>query len=266
MDITSLQNPRVKDLLLLRDKSRERRSRGLFVVEGARETLRALRSCFEAESFFICGEYLSGTDAEELKQSGLLEERCTFNVSSAVYDKIACREGVEGVVAVLKVKNRTLDSVPLRDNPLVLVLEGLEKPGNIGAILRTADAAGVDAVLVCDPLSDLYNPNLIRASLGAAFSVPTVACTSEEACAWLKRNGMSILTAQLQDSELYYDTDMKCGTAIVMGTEDCGLTDFWRERSDKKIRIPMAGLMDSLNVSVSAAILCFEAVRQRQSK
>lgn len=266
MEITSLQNPRVKDLLLLRDKSKERRSRGLFVVEGARETLRALRSGLEADSFFICREYMSGADASELESSGLLSGALLFEVSRQVYDRIACREGVEGVVAVLKDPQRTVDSLNVGESPIVLVLEGLEKPGNIGAILRTADAAGVDAVLVCDPLTDLFNPNLIRASLGAAFSVPVAACSSEEAYRWIRKNGLKILTAQLQDSELYYDTDMTCGTAIVMGTEDCGLSGFWRERSDRKIRIPMAGLMDSLNVSVSAAVLCFEAVRQRNSR
>ncbi len=132
-------------------------------------------------------------------------------------------------------------------------------------MLRTADAAGVDAVIVCDPLTDIYNPNLIRASLGSIFSVKTVACTSEDAVCWLKKNGIQVLTAQLQDSEVYYDTDMRRATAIVMGTEDKGLTDFWRRNSDAHIRIPMNGLMDSLNVSVSAAILCFEAVRQRSA-
>ena len=133
-------------------------------------------------------------------------------------------------------------------------------------MLRTADAAGVDAVLVCDPLTDLYNPNVIRASLGAFFSVPVVACTSQEAFNWFSGHGISILTAQLQDSELYYETDMVRPTALVFGTEDKGLTPFWRERADAHIRIPMAGTMDSLNVSVSAAILAFEAVRQRNQK
>ncbi len=167
------------------------------------------------------------------------------------------------MVAVLRTRERSLDDLSLPANPLILLLESVEKPGNIGAVLRSADAAGVDAVLVCDPLTDLYNPNLIRASLGAIFSVPTICCTSQEAAAWLKRHEIAILTAQLQDSELYYDTDMTRATALVMGSEDRGLSPFWREQADAHIRIPMAGLMDSLNVSVSAAILCFEAVRQR---
>lgn len=242
--ITSLQNQKIKDIVALETKSRERRERGLFVVEGVREVERALACGYEAVETFR-----RGTD-----------------VSDAVYEKIAYRGSTEGVIAVMKARTLSLNLVRTSENPLVLVLESVEKPGNLGAVLRTADAAGIDAVLICDPLTDIYNPNIIRASLGAVFSVPVAVCTSLEAYGWLKAKGLNILTAQLQDSEPYYATDMRCGTAIVFGTEDQGLSPFWRERSDKKIRIPMAGLMDSLNVSVSAAILCFEAVRQRCSK
>ena len=145
-----------------------------------------------------------------------------------------------------------------------MVLEAVEKPGNLGAVLRSADAAGAHAVILCDPLTDLYNPNLIRASIGAVFTVPTVACTSADAIAFLQARGIRILTAQLQDSSLYYDVDMRRGTALVMGTESTGLTDVWRRAASAHIRIPMLGRLDSLNVSVSAAILLFEAVRQRQ--
>ena len=144
------------------------------------------------------------------------------------------------------------------------MLESVEKPGNLGAVLRSADAAGADALLICDPLTDIYNPNVIRASIGAVFTVPTVACSSDEAIAWLKAKGIQILTAQLQDSSLYYDRDLTLPTALVMGTESTGLSDRWREAADAHIRIPMLGSLDSLNVSVSAAILLFEAVRQRQ--
>ncbi|MBO4769006.1 MAG: RNA methyltransferase [Bacteroidales bacterium] len=260
--ITSARNPRIKELLSLREKSRLRRESGLFVVEGAREFVRALRCGFVARSVFYCSQYLKDNSiAAYIDSCG----GTPFEVSEDVYDRIALREGAEGVVAILKERRSTLEEITFKGAPLVIVLESVEKPGNIGAVLRTADAAGADAVIVCDPRTDLFNPNLIRASLGSAFSVRTVACTSEEAAAWLKANNISILTAQLQDSKPYYDTDMTRGVAIVMGTEDEGLSDFWRERSDAKIRIPMNGLMDSLNVSVSAAILCFEAVRQRDS-
>ena len=248
--LTSPQNPKIKDLLNLETKSRERKARGLFVVEGRREYERARAAGWQTETLFV---------REGEPEAG----EADFLVSGRLYEKIACRGGTEGIVAVMRVQERRLADLPLSASPLVLVLERVEKPGNLGAVLRSADAAGVDAVLVCAPLTDLYNPNLIRASLGALFSVPTVACSSQEAFDWLVAKGIAILTAQLQDSKLYYDTDMVRPTAIVFGAEDTGLSPFWRERADAHIRIPMAGAMDSLNVSVSAAILAFEAVRQR---
>ena len=172
-------------------------------------------------------------------------------------------KGMHGFIAEVRSKERHLEDLQLKENPLIVVMESVEKPGNLGAVLRSADAAGVDAVLVCDPLTDLYNPNLIRSSIGSIFTKQVVACTSEQAISWLKKNKIRIYTAQLQDSEWYYDTDMKQGTAIVMGTEATGLTDVWRQAADAHIKIPMLGSLDSLNVSVSAAILMFEAVRQR---
>ena len=188
-----------------------------------------------------------------------------FEVSEEVYRKISYREGTEGIIAEVRTPERKLEGLVLPERPLLVVLESVEKPGNLGAVLRSADAAGADAVLVCDPLTDLWNPNLIRASVGAVFTVPCVACSSEEAIAFLKARGIRILTAQLQDSSLYYDCDMTAGTALVMGTESTGLTDLWRRAADAHIRIPMLGRLDSLNVSVSAAILLFEAVRQRSN-
>ena len=170
-------------------------------------------------------------------------------------------------MAIVKIRQRTLNSLNTCDDsaPLYVVLESIEKPGNLGAVLRSADAAGVSAVIVCDPLTDLYNPNLIRSSIGAIFTVPVVACSSEECIGFMKANKVQILTAQLQDSNLYYDQDMTKPTAIVMGTEATGLTNQWRKAADAHIRIPMLGRIDSLNVSVSAAILMYEAVRQRES-
>ena len=188
-----------------------------------------------------------------------------FHLSKELYAKVAYRGGTEGVIAEVRWKERSLDELLTgKDSPLIMVMERVEKPGNLGAVLRSADAAGADGVILCDPLTDLYNPNLIRASIGAIFTVPVVACTSAEAIAWLKANNIRILTAQLQDSAPYYDVDMTCGTALVMGTEATGLTDAWRQAADAHILIPMLGRLDSLNVSVSAAILLYEAVRQRQ--
>ena len=182
-----------------------------------------------------------------------------------MYEKTAYRSGTEGVVAELRCKSHRLEDLAVKENPVVVVLESVEKPGNLGAVLRSADAAGVDAVIICDPLTDMYNPNLIRSSIGGIFTVQTAATSSEEAIGWLKDRGIKIYTAQLQDSEWYYDIDMKGGTAIVMGTEATGLTDIWRKAADAHIKIPMLGRLDSLNVSVSAAILMYEAVRQRNS-
>ena len=251
--ISSGQNPKIKDLQVLASKSRERKARGLFVVEGRREYERAVAAGFETATLFV-------------REGEPEAEQADFVVTPQLYEKIALRDGTEGIVAVMRAQERRLEDLQLSSAPLVLVLESVEKPGNLGAVLRSADAAGVDAVLVCDPLTDLYNPNLIRASLGAVFSVQVAVCGSEAAYAWLAGYGIAILTAQLQDSELYYETDMVRPVALVFGTEDKGLSDFWRERADAHIRIPMAGAMDSLNVSVSAAILAFEAVRQRNKQ
>lgn len=260
--ITSTQNPKIKRLIQLQQKSSERKSAGLFVVEGAREVLHCVHSGYALDILFVCPEILEGYEgAAELLS--LVRQGHGYEVSPKVYRRVAYREGTEGVIAQMKVKTLRLDDLYLPENPLLMVLERVEKPGNLGAVLRSADAAAADAVIVCDPLTDLYNPNLIRSSIGAVFTVPTVACSSEECIDFLKRKGIQILTAQLQDSSLYYDTDMRRGTAIVMGTESTGLTNIWRNAADAHIRIPMKGQLDSLNVSVSAAILLFEAVRQR---
>lgn len=251
--LTSLQNPKIKDLLALETQSRERKARGLFVVEGRREFERARAAGFEPVTVFVREGEPEAPDAD-------------FVVSRHVYEKIAWRGSTEGIVAVMRVREILLEQIRLSAVPLILILERVEKPGNLGAVLRSADAAGADAVLVCDPLTDLYNPNLIRASLGAVFSVPVVTCTSEEASGWLKEHRIAVFAAQLQDSEVYYETDMTRPAAIVFGAEDKGLSEFWRRQADAHVRIPMAGMMDSLNVSVSAAILVFEAVRQRNLK
>ena len=255
--ITSASNPKVRNLLLLQEKSRARREQGLFVVEGRRELEHCLEGGFTVRTLFFCPE-IAGTAGLE----GLGD--CLFiEIPEALYRKLAYRDCTEGIIAEVEYKSLTLKDLRLPENPLVVVLEAVEKPGNLGAVLRSADAAGADTVFSCDPLTDLYNPNLIRASIGAVFTVPTVAVSSEEAIAFLKERGIQILTAQLQDSSLYYDVDMRRGTAIVMGTESTGLTSAWRAAADAHIRIPMLGRLDSLNVSVSAAILLYEAVRQR---
>ncbi len=259
--VTSAQNPKIKTLLSLQEKARLRKEMGLFVVEGRRELEHCVSAGFEIDTVFYCPEIFGLNPSFSV----LEKARQIVNVTAELYNKIAYRGGTEGIIAEVKVKETSLESLQLPDNPLIMILESVEKPGNLGAVLRSADAAGADAVLICDPLTDLYNPNLIRASIGAVFTVPTVCCSSEDAIKWLKANNIKLFTAQLQDSSWYYDTDMKGATAIAIGTEATGLTDIWREAADAHIKIPMLGELDSLNASVSAAILLFEAVRQRNA-
>lgn len=257
--LTSVRNPKIKELVSLQQKSSLRREQGLFVVEGRRELRHCIDAGFLLDSVFFCPEAGDGILPE------IPSECRIFEVSAEVYEKIAYREGTEGIIAEVKTRTLSLEDLDPGGNPLIMVLESVEKPGNLGAVLRSADASGADAVIVCDPKTDLFNPNLIRASIGAVFTVPTVCCTSEEAIKWLKAKGIKIFTAQLQDSAWYYETDFSQGSAIIMGTESTGLTDKWRESADSHIRIPMLGRLDSLNVSVSAAILLYEAVRQRNN-
>jgi len=236
-------------------------------VEGQRELEHCLNAGYKIHTIFICHE-IAGEDGfrnirRNLEDSGQGESCIIVDIPRHLYEKVAYRGSTEGVIAELHCKKCGLEDLNIKKDPVIIVLESVEKPGNIGAILRSADAAGVDAVILCDSRSDLYNPNLIRSSIGGIFTVQTAVATSEETIRWLKDKGIKIYTAQLQDSEWYYDTDMSCGTAIVMGTEATGLTNLWREAADAHIKIPMLGRLDSLNVSVSAAILMYEAVRQR---
>lgn len=284
--ITSAQNRKVKELLMLVEKSKARSAAGLFVVEGQRELGHCLDAGFIPETLFICGEVMAvqnnvvngaktghlaeniegkdGLDALVAKAEALNPRLGVVQIPAFLYEKVAYRGSTEGIIAEVHSVPRSLEDLKLGESPLVMVLESVEKPGNLGAVLRSADAAGADAVIVCDPLTDIWNPNLIRSSVGAVFSVPVAVCTSADAIAFLKKRGIRILTAQLQDSEWYYDTDMTGATALVMGTESTGLTQAWRDSADAHIKIPMLGRLDSLNVSVSAAVLLYEAVRQRK--
>ena len=284
--ITSAQNRKVKELLTLVEKSKARSAAGLFVVEGQRELGHCLDAGFIPETLFICGDFMAvqnnavngaktghlteniegkdGLDALIAKAEALNPRLGVVQIPAFLYEKVAYRGSTEGIIAEVHSVPRSLEDLRLGERPLVMVLESVEKPGNLGAVLRSADAAGADAVIVCDPLTDIWNPNLIRSSVGAVFSVPVAVCTSADAIAFLKKRGIRILTAQLQDSEWYYDTDMTDATALVMGTESTGLTQAWRDSADAHIKIPMLGRLDSLNVSVSAAVLLYEAVRQRK--
>lgn len=258
LKISSPQNQHIKHIVALQQKSQLRREENLVVVEGLRELQHCSNAGHTLKQVYYCPTMIN---AEQLPANS---DAQVIEVTREIYDKIAYRGSTEGIIALVEPRHYSLSDIALGDSPLIAVLESVEKPGNIGAVLRSADAAHATAVVVCDPLTDLYNPNLIRSSLGAIFTVPCVACDSHECIKFLKDNNIQILTAQLQDSKPYYDTDMRSATAIVMGTESTGLTSAWRQAADAHIRIPMGGSLDSLNVSVSAAILLFEAVRQRQ--
>jgi RNA methyltransferase, TrmH family len=255
--ITSVQNPKVKSLLSL-EKPRERRKQCLFVIEGVKEIGLAIKAGYKIGNLFYCESIISRSQLGDLA-----DDRLVIPVSKEVFDKIAIRENSGGVIAVAEMKTHRLEDLKISSNPLVLVMESVEKPGNLGAILRTADAAGVDAVISCDPQTDFYNPNVIRSSVGCVFTQAIASATSEETIAWLRKNKVKIFSAYLQSSNPYHQVNFNQPCAIVMGTESTGLSEVWVKSSDANIIIPMFGKIDSMNVSTSAAVLVFEAVRQR---
>ena len=257
--ITSTHNPKVKSLLAL-EKSRERRRQQLFIVEGKKEIGMALQAGYKIGNLFYCVDIFPARDLKSLD----IEDKFLVPVTQEVFDKIAVRENSGGVIAVAEMKTHRLEEIKLGENPIVLVLESVEKPGNLGAILRTSDAAGVDAVIICDPQTDFYNPNVVRSSLGCVFTKQLAAASSDETIAWLKQNHISIYCTYLKASKPYYEVDYTRSTAIVMGTEATGLSEQWVKNSDTNIIIPMQGKIDSMNVSTAAAVVVFEAVRQRR--
>lgn len=258
--ITSLQNTRIKNIVKL-SKSKERREQNLFVIEGARELSLAVAGGYEIDSVYIYPELFANTDYPDCLET--IPDYNRFEVTEAVFEKVAYREGSDGLLALARPKKHTLDSLKLSDTPFIIILEAVEKPGNLGAILRTADAAQADAVIICDPATDLYNPNVIRSGVGCLFTVQTAVCSSQEALSFLKSKGIKSFAAELQASQWYHVTDFTIPSSIIMGTEADGLTDFWLKNADARIKIPMRGQIDSLNVSVSTAVLTFEAMRQR---
>ncbi|MBE0640078.1 MAG: RNA methyltransferase [Bacteroidales bacterium] len=256
--LTSAQNAKIKNLIQLQ-KPRHRRELGLFVIEGRLEIERALAAGYQITSVFFCPEMISPSEVEP--SAGLAAE--IFSITPELYEKITYRGSTGGVVATARQHKHTLDGLVLKENPLLIVLESVEKPGNLGAILRTADAAGVDAVIVCDPQTDIYNPNVIRSSIGCLFTVPVFTGNTTEVIELLKTNGIAIFCTALTASVPYQTIDFKEPSAIVMGTESTGLSSTWLDHSTQNIIIPMRGMADSLNVSTTAAIVVFEARRQR---
>ena len=259
--ITSIQNPFIKQLIQLKDKSRERIKSGLFLIEGEREISLALKGKYEFETILFYPELFS----EEQINSLTTNQINIIEISKDVYQKLAYREKTEGVIAVAKTKDLSIENISLKTaNPLILVAEAPEKPGNIGALMRTADAANVDAVIIANPKTDMYNPNIIRSSVGCVFTNQVAIGTTSEVIKFLKEKSIDIYCAALQTSEEYHTQNYTKPTAIVVGAEATGLTNEWLNNATQNIIIPMHGEIDSMNVSVAAGILVFEAKRQRK--
>lgn len=260
--LTSVDNPKIKKLIHLREK-RERDETSLFLIEGYREILRAEAGKVEIQKLFLCPELFLGENEDALiqkvKKGGAEVIRC----SEKVFHKVSYRDRPDGLLAEAKMMKKELSSLQKTKHPLFVVAEHIEKPGNLGTILRTADAAGANGVIVADRCTDIYNPNVVRASVGTLFTLPVVETSSEEAIAWLKKNGVHILAATPHAKKLYTEVDMKAPLAIVVGAEQVGLSERWMKEADLQVRIPMHGVADSLNVAMATTILLFEAVRQR---
>jgi len=262
-EITSIQNSYIKNLLKLQEKARERKKQGLFLIEGKREISLAIAAQYEFDTILYLEDFISENEILHLFNSNVIR----IKISKDIYQKLAYRDSTEGIIAVTKSKNFSLQNIIFKNNnPLILVAEGIEKPGNIGAILRTADAANVDAVFIANPKSDLYNSNIIRSSVGCVFTNQIAIATSGEMIAFLKEKNINIFTATLQNSNEYHKENYIKSAAIVVGTEATGVTKIWRENDAQSINIPMQGKIDSMNVSVAAAIVIFEAKRQREFK
>lgn len=259
--ITSAQNPFIKSLVLLQEKAKARKQSGTFLIEGIREIELAIKGNYEIETILICFEVI-----EKSFNPSIFQSLNSIEISKEVYQKLAYRDTTEGIIAVAKTKSHQLSNLQLPENPLILVMESIEKPGNIGAMLRTCDAAKVDAVIIANPKTDLYNPNMVRSSVGCLFTNQIATASTEETIAFLQQNNIHFYSATLQNSTSYHTQNFTKPTALVVGTEATGLTLAWREKATQNIIIPMQGEIDSMNVSVAAAILLFEAKRQREFK
>ena len=262
--ITSTANPRLKAALRLRGR-RERDREGLTLIDGVRETLRALQGGAVVREAFVLADMVVDPDAKALIERLRAHRTPVWELGREAFEKLAYGDRLDGIVAVAETPLRKLDDLTLRANPLIAVIEGVEKPGNLGAILRTADGAGLDAVVVAESATDLFNPNIIRASLGTVFALPVSVASSGEVLAWLQERGIAIIAARVDASVEYTETDYGGAVAIALGSEARGLSDAWGELARASVRVPMLGIADSLNVSATAAVLFYEALRQRRN-
>ncbi len=261
--IVSLHNPLIKNLLLLREKPRERKEKNLIIIEGTREIKLASEAGYLITHFIYCKELIPESELDVLKKT-TVPSIDMVEVSTEIYNKIAYRKDHEGVIALANPKRIEFNDLKLGSYPLLLVLESVEKPGNLGAVLRTADAANLDAVVICDPQTDIYNPNAIRSSIGCIFTVPVVTSSTPETIAWLRSKNIRMFGTTLTAIQFYHETDFRGPAAIIMGSEASGLSKEWLNEADEHIKIPMNGKIDSMNVSTAAAIIVFEALRQRE--
>lgn len=260
--ITSLQNPRIKQLVKLRDR-RPRDEAGVFLVEGYREVRRALEKGVKLMELYYSPEWFLGENEPALIEQAAASGARLFELTKDAFQKVAYRERPDGLLAVAPQWRRSLAELSLPASPFLLVVEAIEKPGNLGTILRSADAAGCNAVIVCDPVTDIFNPNVVRASTGVLFSVPLVVSDSQSVHAWLQEKQIRTIATTPSAEALYSDSDLRGPLAVIMGSEQYGLSDFWLKSADLPVRIPMAGQADSLNVAMATIITLFEAVRQR---
>lgn len=261
--LTSAANPRIKEAIRLRDR-RHREASGLTIVDGARELRRALEAGVEVVEAFVCEPLLAGPDARAILDSLEGGSAPVHTTGDAAFGRLAFGHRAEGIVAVVRTPAVALDRIALGPDPLVLVLEAVEKPGNLGAIVRTADGAGADAVIAAAARTDLFNPNAIRASAGTIFAMALAAGTSDEVLAWTGAQKLRVVAARVDGSRAYTDADLRGPLAIVLGAEAGGLSDVWQGTGIEVVRVPMYGVADSLNVSVTAAILTYESRRQRE--
>ncbi len=259
--ITSVQNPLIKSLVQLQEKAKARKQSGTFLIEGQREIQLAIQGGYELETLLFFPELIDPISVNQLSQQIPLIE-----INKEVYQKLAYRDTTEGILAIARTKSMQLSDLKLSNNPLILIAEAPEKPGNIGALLRTADAANLDAVIIANPKSDMYNPNIVRSSVGGLFTNQIAVGSTSEIITFLQQNNINFYSATLQNSTSYHIQDFTQPTALVVGTEATGLSQEWRDKATQNINIPMQGAIDSMNVSVAAAILIYEAKRQRNFK
>jgi len=260
--ITSPKNPLIKEVALMQSKAKERKQAGVIVIEGKKEISLAVSAGLSFQKILYCPEIISLEEVKELTGDAFNNAE-VFEVSDAAFSKISYRETTGGIIVLALTPKKELKDLTVKEQSVFIILEAVEKPGNLGAICRVADAAQVDGLIICDSHTDIYNPNAIRSSLGCVFTIDVVQASFEETFAWLKHHNIKSYAAELKASEFYHETDLSGKIALVFGTEATGLTDKWINNADQRIKIPMRGVIDSLNVTTSVAILVFEAMRRR---